>query len=230
MNCALKLHSMRVQRIVHYRRLSTSESLHRRTLPTMSKVYSETFRGHSSTFNIHLHSMGTLMAISSTSYNRHADRDFLRGKRGAFFYRRFYVLSRVAGKTTPMPQVLRRAAVAGFAFRRSLRAPIRIYRRIVETKGAGRTEPYAPSFPLSFSSSLFLSLCLYRSLPPFSLLLPLFLRTRSPSILGLYDSRGESMRVCMHSLRSGMTGERIQFPSSLSCLHLQLGPRSDHPC
>lgn len=82
-----------------------------------------------------------------------------------------------------------------------------------------------PPFPPPSRS---LSVCLSRLLPPFSLLLPLFLPTRSPSILGLY-SRGESMRVCMHSLRSGMTGERIQFPSSLSCLHLQLRPRSDHP-
>jgi len=119
------------------------------------------------------------------------------------------VLFRVAGKTTTssMPQVRRAAVARASPFRSSLYVHPTVLRcRDKRSRKDGTV------------GSLSLS-------PPFSL----FPSTSSPSILGLYDSRGESMRVCMHSLRSGMTGERIQFPSSLSCLHLQLGPRSDHP-
>lgn len=93
-----------------------------------------------------------------------------------------------------------------------------------------------------FCPSPFLSLL---SLPlPFLSLSCTHARTRihaqilslSPSLPRHTARRYSAIRLaqridaCVHALsRSGMTGERIQFPSSLSCLHLQLGPRSDHP-
>lgn len=92
-----------------------------------------------------------------------------------------------------------------------------------------------PFSPLSLSLSLTYSLTLLLPLRPFLSASPF------PSLSRRVARRYPAIRLvgridaCVHALsRSGMTGERIQFPSSLSCLHLQLElkpmePRSDHP-
>lgn len=88
-------------------------------------------------------------------------------------------------------------------------------------------------YALPFAPSLLLLLLLLFSFIDFALVLlylSVFLShsTHNPSIYGIWLA--EWIDACVHALsRSGMTGERIQFPSSLSCLHLQLGLRSDHP-
>lgn len=175
-------------------RIVNERVLHHRVMPTMSKIYSEASHEHSSTFDINLqYSRGDFLA----RYNRHADRDFLRKTRLFFFYTRLRVLSRVAGKTTPMPQVYCvRAAVAGFVFRGSLRALIRIY-RVAETKGAGRTEPWVPSFSLF---PVFFARC--RPFLSFSLSLSLFLSSDAQPVDTRLIRLAGRIDACVHALSS----------------------------